>query len=128
MYIRFQTSEIDYDSSTKPFWIFHGAYELRDSAIPEYDKQYLKDLLERFDDNLDKPTKFSRKQPTWWATKWISRYKDSAKEHIQKMYEMKRIYEEYDKYVEVVVTDNPWYIVYEDEYQIVAEPYKDTLR
>ena len=124
MYIRFQTSQIDHEWSTKPFGIFRLAYELRDSAIPEYDAEYLRTILKRFDENLDKPDTFSRKKTTSYATKWISRYKDTATEHISYMYELQRIYEEYDIYVEVVMTDTPGYIVYEDEYQIVAEPYK----
>gem|GEM_PF-4382204 len=61
MYIRFQTTEIDVESSTKPFGVFHYAYTLRDSAIPAYDSEYLRDLLIRFDDHLEQPTKFSRK-------------------------------------------------------------------
>jgi len=40
------------------------------------------------------------------------------------MYELKRMFEEYEIYVEVMMTDTPGYIVYEDDYQIVAEPYK----
>jgi hypothetical protein len=83
--------------------------------------------LQRFDEHLEAPTKFSRKSNTWWATRGISWYKDTAKEYIQKTYELKRIYEEHDMYVEVLTTTNPGFIVYEDEFQIVAEPFKDTL-
>ena len=123
-YIRFQTSKIDIEWSTKPFGIFQLAYKLRDSGIPDFDADYLEDILRWFDDHLDVPNNFSRKKTRSYATRWISRYKDTAKEHISYMHELKRMFEEYEIYVEVMMTDTPGYIVYEDEYQIVAEPYK----
>lgn len=121
-YIRFQTTHID-EMSTKPLGIFQIAYEVRDSWLPPYQKEYLADLLSRFDDHLEEPTTFSRKSGQT-ATRGISRYKSTAQEHLTKMYEIARVLWEHDIYVEIVTTDTPGYIVYEDEVQVVGEPYK----
>ncbi len=124
MYIRFQTSEIDLEWSTKLLGIFQFAYKLLHSWLPEYDDFRLNKILVWFDEHLHVPSKFSRKRTSSYTTRWISWYKDTAKEHLQNMYELKQIMEEHDIFVEVVMTDKPGYIVYEDEVQIVAEPYK----
>ena len=88
MYIRFQTSKIDLEWSTKPFGVFQFAYKLRDSWIPEYDKERLDEILKWFDEYLEIPDSFSRKRTTSYATRWISWYKDTAKEYLQNMYEL----------------------------------------
>ena len=124
MYIRFQTALID-EFSTKPQWIFQNIYQFRDSGVlQDYEKDYLQWLLTWFDENLEKSHTFSRKRTSSEATRWLSRYKESAHDHISKMYELKAFLEIHDMYVEVVMTDIPGYIIYEYDIQIVAEPYK----
>jgi len=127
MYIRFQSTIID-DMSTKPLGPFELAYELRDSGeMMEYDEEYFRSLLVRFDDELELPSKFSRKSTKSDATRGISRFKETAAEHINKMREIARIMGEYNIVIENITTETPWYIIYEDEFQIVAEPFKETF-
>ena len=127
MYTRFQTSTID-EASTKPTWPFSVIYDLRRSGtMTQYDLDYAASIVKRFVDNLVEPKKFSRKNKKTEATRWISRFKETAVEHINQMRELCRILEEYEIPIEVVKTDTPWYIIYEDDYQIVAEPFKQTL-
>ena len=52
-------------------------------------------------------------------------FKASATEHIAKIYQMVYILEQSGVYVRVNKTRHPGYIVYEDEHQVVAEPFAD---
>jgi hypothetical protein len=50
-------------------------------------------------------------------------FKSSATQHIGRIHEMVYILEQHNVYVRVLKTDRPGYIVYEDEHQVVAEPF-----
>jgi len=56
----------------------------------------------------------------------LSWFKDSAIEHIRKMHGLAQILRAHDVHVEVIKTDRPGYVVYEDAYQITAEPFGDS--
>jgi len=52
-------------------------------------------------------------------------FKSAATEHIAKVREISCILEQNGVYVQVIKAQRPGYIVYEDEYQVVAEPFAD---
>lgn len=52
--------------------------------------------------------------------------RDSAKEHMAYMRELAAILEDHDIAVDVIQTERPGFVVYEDRYQIAAEPFKDS--
>jgi hypothetical protein len=52
-------------------------------------------------------------------------FKSSAREHLAKIHEMACILNQNLVYVQVFKTRHPGYIVYQDEYQVVAEPFAD---
>lgn len=56
----------------------------------------------------------------------LSWFKPTAEQHIQKAHELAAILSELGFVIEILKTDRPGYIVYEDEFQIVAEPFSDT--
>lgn len=84
----------------------------------------LKKLTDWFNKNLEKPTRFSNRASKYNADILLSWFKDSAKEHIKKMQEFIEIAEQYHIIVERVASRNPGYIVFEDEYQVSAVPFK----
>lgn len=125
-YIRFQIHEKD-PWSTKSLGIFHAIADLRDGGtMLDYHQTHADDLRKWFNDHLEAPGRFSRKKDQR-KTRWISRWKETATEYIEKMEEIIYLLGEYDIVVEKITSDNPGYIVYEDDYQIVAEPFKDSL-
>ena len=78
---------------------------------------------------MEVPTRFNRtKSKSWYArpTKGISWLKAHSYRHIAKMREMAAVLDENGFVVDQINTDRPGYIVYEDRYQIVAEPFADT--
>ena len=112
-----------------PEGLFVRAYDLvRGGELPGYYRDLLHDLIDWFAKNLDKPTRFSSstsKGADRRVTKGMSWYKDSSHQHIAKMREISAILVELGHSVNERATSRPGYIVYEDEIQIVAEPFSE---
>lgn len=56
----------------------------------------------------------------------IAWFRDDAPEHLTRMHEVKRILETNGHVVHVIQEDRVGYIVYEDDAQVIAEPFADT--
>lgn len=130
MYLRFTVSKIDEDSG-RELGVFHAIDMLRRTGrLTEQEEQRYAAIGEWFDKNLAKPTRFTTSKPPFYRkkNKAISWFKDSAAEHIRRMREMVAILEHHGVSVQMVKAKRVGYVVYEDEYQIVAEPFVDTPR
>jgi hypothetical protein len=57
----------------------------------------------------------------------LSWFKDTATEHISQMRAFAAILELHDIQVEIIKTDRPGYIFYEDDFQVAAYPFADTV-
>ena len=111
--------------------IFNAAYDLK--YRPDVDQvslNVLLDLLAWFEDHLDEPEKFSRTKNDWHKdfTRGISWFKPTADQYIQRLWALKSHLEEWGYNIDVLKTTRPGRIVYEDEFQIVADPFSDTVR
>lgn len=126
MYIRFVVHKKDEDSGRR-IGLFHVSRELYESnLLSEYEGNQLLAIRDWFNENLEKPEAFARSKKPQAKSVAISWFKDSAKEHISKMYEITAILEAHGIGVEVIKTARPGYVVYEDDYQVTAEPYAET--
>ncbi len=126
MYIRFVSDEVDYCSG-KRLGLFHVIRELHDSGnLYDYEDEIVISIRDWFNDHLEKPESFNRSSKPGAANKAISWFKPTAREHIEKMYQLISIIEGHGIRVHVIKTNRPGYIVYEDEYQITAEPFNET--
>jgi len=125
MYLRFTTQFINPYGELET-GLFTALKYLRDdySLTKDEDINKLKELTGWFNRNLEKPTKFSNGTSKYNENVSLSWFKDSAKEHIRKIQEFIEIAERYDIIVERVASKNPGYIVFEDEYQVSAVPFK----
>lgn len=56
----------------------------------------------------------------------LSWFKDCAQLHLEYAREMVEIMRANDVVVEMITTDRPGFVVYEDEFQVIAEPFADT--
>jgi hypothetical protein len=127
MYIRFVVKREDADSG-KRLGVFQALADLRDQGeLLEHELVLMKELHQWFNEFLKKPKAFSRSSKPHAKNKAISWYKDTAVEHIERMRELVAILEEHGVHVEILQTDRPGYIVYEDEFQITAEAFRDTV-
>ena len=126
MYIRFVVNVKDEDSQ-KRLGLFQAIRYLRDEdRLSSYEEEHMKEVTKWFNDNLKTPKRFSkakRKNPTPKAISW---FKDSAAEHISKMREIASVLIAHGIQVDMVKTERPGYIVYQDEFQVTAEPFSET--
>ena len=108
--------------------IFGAAYDLREGTrISTSDRQSLDGLLAWLDVNLAKPQRFNSSKSKGYyrrRTAGISWLKPTAAEHIAKMRALIAILERNGYQVSQTITDRPGYVVFEDDHQVVAEPFR----
>jgi len=123
MYLRFVIETHDEDSRERQ-GLFQAVADLRDGGHLSKDEQLIvKGTFRWFNKNLPVPTRFSRSSKRSAKAVAISWFKPAAAECIQNMQELASILYAHDIPVKVIKTRRPGYIVYEDNYQIVAQPF-----
>lgn len=109
--------------------MFVCAYALRRADdTPPAVRHRLEVALDWLDENLPLPDRFTAsrsKGARYRAKKGISWLKPEAREHIAMMHELASALGECGYVVDVITSSRPGYVVYEDEYQIVAEAFAD---
>ncbi|MBK9791883.1 MAG: hypothetical protein IPP60_01930 [Sphingobacteriales bacterium] len=129
MYLRFTTKNIDEETGLEK-GIFSILNELYDSnELHDYEQKTIKEVVSWFNKNLPVPDKFSKKKnAAHVAPRGIAWFKDSATEMIEKMYELKNYLENHEVEVIVLKAKRIGYIIYEDEFQAIAEPFNKELK
>ena len=109
---------------------FCAAYELRKSAaLDQHSSERLETLLAWFRQHLAIPNKFNKSKSKGAYrrdTKGLSWFKPNAEDALVKSFELISLLEENGYSVEILRSERIGYIVYEDENQIIAEPFTDT--
>ena len=86
-------------------------------------------MLAWFAQHLAKPPRFNRSRSKGYlcrTSKGIAWLRHTAVDHISRMYDLKRIAEANGHTVRVLSEDRVGYVAYEDEFQVIAEPFADT--
>jgi hypothetical protein len=126
VFIRFVVGEIDRTSQQR-LGVFHAAYRLRRSGtLTHYDEERLSDALGWFDRHLDKPTRLTRSRRPNRRAQAICWFKVGAAEHVAHVREVQHILEAHGIRVDMLTSRRPGYVVYEDDAQVAAYPFKDT--
>ena len=111
--------------------LFRLAYKLiKDPDFDVTDRPVLQEVMGWFDQHLLVPSRFNRSSSKGYfrrATRGISWFRDTSGECIARMFALKRILEEHGHTVTLIREERIGYVVYEDEHQVVAEPFKDTV-
>ncbi|MEK6335686.1 MAG: hypothetical protein AABM67_12105 [Acidobacteriota bacterium] len=127
MFVRFVSEEID-ESSHVSAGIFSAAFDLIDElTMPDPDHAELNDLMDWFDLNLRGPFRFRRKSPRR-ARRSICWFKSEAQEHLRRAWQMTMILERNNVFVRMIKSRKAGYIIYEDDAQVLAEPFADVRR
>lgn len=123
-YIRFVIGRKNEDSHVEQGIFQAAALALEWQTVTGGDADELNEIRAWFSANLDKPASFGREN----LHRGICWFKTGAIEHISKIWEMVRVLERNGIFVKKTRTEMPGYMIYEDEWQIVAEPFrKDTF-
>lgn len=124
MYIRFITQFINEEGQNKT-GLFQAMGFIREHPLTdEKDESKLRDLTSWFEENLNAPEWFANPVGRRYETRSLSWFKDTAKEHILMVNELIEILERYDLIIERVTSKDLGHKVYQDEFQVLAEPLK----
>ena len=128
MYIRFVVLRANTSTGVRD-GVFTTANELRDGdGLSDWEFEEIRQLLAWFGEHLETPTRFNRTSSKGWyrrSARGISWLRTTAVEHVTKMRALVAILESHGHHVTVIKAANPGYIVYEDEHQVVAEPFRE---
>ena len=119
-YIRFVVGRKDEDSHVEQGIFQAIGRALEWQAVTGSDADELKEVRAWFNENLQKPTSFGRDK----LRLGICWFKTDATEHISRIWQLVQILERHGIYIKKVRTDKPGYVIYEDEWQLVAEPFR----
>ena len=100
-----------------------------DPMTSSFDAESIKGQLEWFSGHLAVPDRFSRAGPKGAhrrETRGLSWFKPTATEHISKAFALTDLLKKNGCFISLLRTHRPGFIVYEDEFQIVAEPFAET--
>ena len=126
-YLRFVVPDIDEDSHME-LGVFHAVRNLQDRGQldPQEEEEY-EDTRDWFNKNLERPTRFTASKPPFHRKKRkaISWFKHNAHEHIARVRSLVAILRHHGVPVRMLRAERVGYVVYEDEYQIVAEPFAE---
>jgi hypothetical protein len=126
MLIRFIIGRTDPDSGRRQ-GLFQALGELRDSGrMLAHDHARLWSITDWFGENLRVPPRFSLSSAPHRKAQAICWFRDSARRHIARMWEVETILSDYGVDVLVIRTRKPGYVVYQDEHQVTAYPFADT--
>ena len=127
MYLRFVVADID-ENSGRELGVFHAVRNLRDQqTLRAHEEEQHDSIVQWFNEHLEKPTRFTASKPPFYRkkSKAISWFKDTAHEHLARIRELVVILEHHGISVRTLKANRVGYIVYEDEFQIVAQPFAD---
>ena len=130
-FLRFVLAQRDADSGVES-GPFEAAYRVRDSGETEAaDREALAEHLLWFEQHLDTPSRFNRTTSKGFyrrKTRGIAWFKDTATEHVARMHAVAAILERYGRPVSMLSRVRVGYVVFEDDFQVVAEPFADARR
>ena len=113
------------EESNQKLGLFHAVRYLRDDGELTYAEIDIADKVVRwFHKNMESPLDYLNKQRSKESDIFISWFKPSAIEHISQTRTLVAMLEDKGVAVETLTTSRPGKIVYEDDYQIFAKPYK----
>lgn len=108
---------------------FVPAYALQaNSDLDTFSLAELEELLAWFRQNLKVPPRFNltkSKNHSRRETKGLSWFKSTAGQHLDKAFELAELLTRHGIAVEVLKAVRIGYVIYEDDHQVVAEPFAD---
>ncbi len=109
--------------------LFQAAHALRASgALAPAEEALVADVFRWFGARLPRPRRFARSTRPHAQAKAVCWFRDTAAEHLARMEDLVAILRTHGQVVQRLTTDRPGYVVYEDAYQVVSEPFRGERR
>ncbi len=98
-----------------------------EGKLHAYEVALIRETLDWFKENLQVPDTFTKSKPPHYRKekRAISWFKNSATKHLAMMRELIVVLENHGVPIRMIKSTRPGYIVYEDEFQVVSEPFRD---
>ncbi len=126
-YLRFVVAERHHKSNL-PKGVFSALWDLDDDgALTPHEVAWWREVVAWFGVNLPQPTNARRSSKPNAVNRAVFWFRASATEHVSRMNEAKAILESHGTPVEVLRTSRPGNVVYEDAFQVGAEPFRGEL-
>ena len=128
MFVRFVVSYQD-SQSQQPKGIFQACRDLRDADhLDAATEAWADQIFAWFGAHLPRPDRLAWSSRANAPERGISWFRSSATDHVLRARELASLLELCGLQVELLRTDRPGYILYEDEWQVVAMPFADRAR
>jgi hypothetical protein len=129
-FVRFVVPTWMHRESQAPIGVIGAAYELlrQDTASLELRRE-LEHWIEWFEENLPIPDRFNRTKSKGWyrrETRGIAWLRTSATDHLTAMADLAGCIAKCGHATVELRSERVGYVVYEDEIQVIAEPFRDT--
>ncbi len=126
MFVRFVIHKNDRESGRRQ-GLFQAMSDLEhEGVLLSHEQEAYDEIYGWFRKHLKKPRSFTRSSKPHAKNVALSWFKDSALEHITRMYALAQILQAHGIVVETLRSERPGYVVYDDEFQVAAEPFKET--
>ena len=124
MFIRFVSSEI-HEASHVSAGLFCAAFrQLDEMVLSDHEHAAVADLISWFNVNLRGPFEY-RLRCRWRAPRSICWFRSTAHEHLAQARELITILEDRDVFIRTIKCPKTGYVLYEDEVQVLAQPFAD---
>lgn len=128
IFLRFIASDPERESD-RPEGIFAAAYDiLHRDASPRYLQDEIHETLDWFAVELPIPDRFVRSRRPHRADNGLCWFKMDSGDCIRNVRYLVHLVTECGIPVREIQTDEPGYVIYEDDHQIVAQPFSATPR
>ena len=128
MFVRFIVA-IQHRDTNEPMGIFAAIKLLpRVGRVADWDERRLAELTEWFRTHLPFPARTARTQRPNGPHRALSWFRSTASVHIAQARELAAVLEANDIRTHMVTSDRPGYVVYQDEFQVLAEPFRGERR
>jgi hypothetical protein len=130
MFVRFVVPQFDSESYCE-LGVFHAAGNLYWSGrMFSYEETEYERIRDWFSDCLRRPTRFTASKRPYYRKpkKAICWFKDTAQVHLDQVRGMVAILENHYVPVRMLTAKRVGYVVYEDKYQVAAQPFIRELR
>ena len=124
-YLRFSVAE-RHPVSQEPLGLFSAVWKLEKAGrLAAHEAAWWAELVGWFGEHLPQPAQARRSRRPGAPNRAVFWFRATATEHVSRMREVATLLEEHGVPVEVQQTTRPGYVVYEDEFQVAAEPYRE---
>jgi hypothetical protein len=128
VYVRFVVAKQHPDTGVR-MGIFEAVKLLpRVGRVADWDEARLDAIGDWFVAHLPQPTRVARSRRPNGHHAAVSWFKPTATEHIARSRELAAILDRHGIATEMLTAERPGYVVYEDEFQVVAEPFRGEHR